>query len=524
MTESEWLDRALLRSPLPIAVVEAEARVVRLANPALGALLRRAPEALVGEPVAKVLGDERVLHDLLERVARTGTADCAPISGGTAVVWPGSDATALIVQLVPVPGAPEPAPSTTTQDVEDIRAANEKLVLFAVENAALLQRERAAREEAARSAEELREVNRKKDEFLAMLGHELRNPLAPVVHALHLLRRRDREPAAVDKLLGVIDRQVQQMTRLIDDLLEVARITSGKVRILREVVDLHDVVSRAVETARPLIEARRHELTLSFPAAPALVVGDRDRLAQVVANLLNNAAKYTDEGGKIHITIEHAGESDVRLRVRDTGVGVPKEMLSKIFDMFTQLDRSSDRSQGGLGLGLTLVRSLVELQGGTIEARSDGPGKGAEFVVRLPAAAPPAGVAHDDGATAPGPRRRVLVVDDNVDAAEMLRDALEEAGHEARTVHDGLEALDVARELEPEVILLDLGLPRMDGFEVARRLHADPSKRYTLVALTGYGQESDRRRTAAAGFDHHLVKPVDMRTLDALLRSPLKSA
>lgn len=216
----------------------------------------------------------------------------------------------------------------------------------------------------------------------------------------------------------MIDRQVQQLTRLIDDLLEVSRITSGKVRILREVVDLQEVVTRAVETSRPLIEGRKHELTVSSPATPALVMGDQARLAQVVSNLLNNAAKYTEMGGKIWVSVEHDGDRAV-LRVRDTGVGIPVGMLSRVFDLFTQLDRSSDRSQGGLGLGLTLVRSLVELQGGTVEARSEGPGKGAEFIVRLPLGPRPTSETRPDGEQEPGPRRRVLVIDDNVDAAEM---------------------------------------------------------------------------------------------------------
>ncbi len=371
-------------------------------------------------------------------------------------------------------------------------------------------------------AEQLRQADRRKDEFLAMLAHELRNPLAPIRNAAQVIRLLGTTEPNVQRSTELIERQVQHMTRLVDDLLDVSRITSGKIKLQKEPVELAAVVARAVETVRPLIEARRHQLAVALPPEAVRLEADPTRLAQVVANLLTNAAKYTDEAGGIWLTAEREGETVV-VCVRDSGVGIPGEMLPKVFDLFTQVDGSLARSEGGLGIGLTLVKSLTELHGGTVAAKSEGPGRGSEFVVRLPVLqtphAPNVGKAQRTAA-GHSPPRRILVVDDNVDAAESLALLLRVGQHDVRTAHDGLTALQVAETFRPEVVLLDIGLPRMDGFEVARRLHEQPGMANALlVALTGYGQEEDRRRSHEAGFDRHLVKPADPAALQAILAS-----
>lgn len=369
----------------------------------------------------------------------------------------------------------------------------------------------------------IREADRRKDEFLAMLAHELRNPLAPISNAVEIMRLRGPEHSELDWARDVIARQVQHLVRLVDDLLDVSRITRGKIRLKLEPIDLAAAVSSAVETSRPLIEGRRHRLVVEMPAEAIWVKADPARLAQVLANLLNNAAKYTEEGGSIRLSVARDGGQAV-IRVRDSGVGIPPEMLAGIFDLFTQVDRSLDRSQGGLGIGLTLVQRLVQMHGGSVEARSDGPGHGSEFVVRLPmltafqpprlATPPPA-----ERALAAG-HLRILVVDDHADAAVSLSMLLRLDGHEVHMVHSGPAALDAVRELHPDVVMLDIGLPEMDGYEVARRLRAEPGGAdLSLVAVTGYGQDEDQRRCRAAGFDHHLVKPVDPQALSTLLTS-----
>lgn len=371
-------------------------------------------------------------------------------------------------------------------------------------------------EDKKRAEAALREADRRKDEFLAMLAHELRNPLAPIRTSVELLRLRPGTASAA-RAHDVIERQVQHLTRLVDDLLEVSRVTTGKVRIVRERVDARSIVAHAVEGVRALIEARRQRLEVDA-AAEVVVEADRTRLAQVLGNLLHNAAKYTPEGGDIALSLARRGDEAV-FTVRDTGVGIPADMLEHIFEPFVQVDRSLDRSQGGLGVGLTLARRLVELHGGTIVARSAGPGRGSEFVVRLPAVGAPAPMEEAAHAPeAPGGRgARVLVVDDNRDAAESLGALVEALGHEARVVHDGASALDVAARWRPDLVLLDIGLPRLDGYEVARRLRAALGPGVVLAAVTGYGRDEDRRRSRAAGFDHHLVKPVDVHVLERLL-------
>jgi PAS domain S-box-containing protein len=374
------------------------------------------------------------------------------------------------------------------------------------------------------SNERLLEMDRRKDDFLAMLGHELRNPLTPISLSVALLRRHGPGRPESEKATSVIERQVQQLTRLVDELLEVSRITSGKIELKKERTDVASVVSRAVETSRPLIEARKHELTVRVPAEPIELDADPIRLAQALTNLLNNAAKYTEPGGRISISADLEGGEAV-FRVRDTGIGIPAGLLDAIFEPFVQADRTLDRSQGGLGLGLPLVRSLVQMHGGTVRARSEGLGKGSELEVRVPAVTRIEARARATSRAAPGPvhaeKHRVLVVDDSRDIVESLADVLTTNGHEVRTAYDGPAALDAVKEgFHPEVVFLDVGMPGMDGYEVARRLRKLPGvEGAVLVALTGYGQEQDRERSKEAGFDRHLVKPVDLTDIEGVLVS-----
>jgi signal transduction histidine kinase/ActR/RegA family two-component response regulator len=365
-----------------------------------------------------------------------------------------------------------------------------------------------------------------KNEFLSMLAHELRNPLAPIRNAVYLLRQRQSADPQLEAIQDMVERQVQHLVRLVDDLLDVSRITRGKIRLQKEAVELSTVTARALELSRPFIEARGHELTVSLPEKPVFVEADPVRLAQVLGNLLNNAAKYTEEGGRIWLTAERDRDEAV-LRVRDTGVGIPQEMLHAVFDLFTQVERSLDRSHGGLGIGLTLVRRLVELHGGLVQASSPGPNQGSEFEVRLPileVMSVPEPLAVEPLPADAGSRRRILVVDDNQDAADSLALVLRLMGHEVHVCHDGAGALAATREFRPEVVLLDIGLPEMDGYEVARRLRAAPELNdMLLVAITGYGQEQDLRRSREVGFDHHLVKPVDPAMLAALFAAPVEN-
>lgn len=375
-------------------------------------------------------------------------------------------------------------------------------------------------DELRRVASDLSESSRRKDEFLATLAHELRNPLAPVRNALEVMRRASDDPALVERARDTMARQVAQMVRLIDDLLDISRITRGKLELKREEVSLAAVVEGAVETSRPWIDADRHVLSIELPGEPVYLDADPMRVSQILLNLLNNSAKYTESGGRIELVARREGDH-VEFVVRDNGVGIAAEMLPRIFDMFTQADQPLERSHGGLGIGLALARRLVDLHGGTIVARSAGVGRGSEFVVTLPC------LAHRL-ATRPRPdapkaaaavmRRRVLVVDDNVDAADSLAILLRLQGHDVRMAHDGLEALQVAESFRPEVVVLDIGLPKLNGYEVARALRAEPwGREPVLIAVTGWGHETDRRRSAEAGFDHHLVKPVDPAALHELI-------
>ena len=379
----------------------------------------------------------------------------------------------------------------------------------------------AANQALEQRAAELAQADRNKDEFLAMLAHELRNPLAPVRNALQILRMSNLPDGRLRWARDVMERQVDHMARLVDDLLDVARIRGGLIALRMEPVDLATVLERAVEAARPYLDARRHRLTVTPPQGPAPLRADPTRLTQVFGNLLNNAAKYTDEGGHIELTAGREGDAAV-VRVKDNGAGIRPSLLPRVFDLFTQGDRSLARTEGGLGIGLTLVRSLVESHGGTVEAHSEGEGRGSEFVVRLPLAEDKAdaGPAAATNATAAEARtaQRILVVDDNRDGAESLAMLLRTGGHEVRTAHDGFEALEVARAFRPHIVFLDIGLPRLDGYEVARRLRKEPGmEKGLLVALTGYGQEEDRLKAMAAGFNVHLVKPADIDALQNIV-------
>jgi PAS domain S-box-containing protein len=375
--------------------------------------------------------------------------------------------------------------------------------------------------EQKKAAESLLEANRSKDEFLAMLGHELRNPLSPIVTALQLLRLRG--DGHYGRTLEVVERQVQYLIRLVDDLLDVSRITRGTIQIKQRLLRMQDVVAQAAEIAMPLLEQRRHHLDVRLPASELRLNGDEGRLAQVVSNLLTNAAKYTDPGGCITVDAHREGD-EIVLTVKDTGIGISRDLLPHVFDMFTQERQAADRSRGGLGIGLTIVRNLVELHGGTVRAESEGLGKGSVFTVRLPVAGEEPAAVERSSAKHPVARapKRVLLVDDNEDALELLADVLRDAGHVVMTAKDGPTALDVVKTFHADVAVLDIGLPVMDGYELAGRLRAELGEALPrLIALTGYGQESDRARARKAGFAEHLTKPIEgSRLLGALEATP----
>ena len=364
------------------------------------------------------------------------------------------------------------------------------------------------------------EADHRKDVFLATLAHELRNPLAPLRNALELQRRAAGDSRIIETARTMMERQVVHMVRLIDDLLDVSRITSGKLRLQRTRVALADVLDLAVETAKPLVAAAKHKLTILVPQQPIYVQADSTRLAQVFANLLNNSVKYTGSGGHIWLTAELRDQEAVVV-VRDTGIGILSDDLSRIFDLFAQVAPLLERSKGGLGIGLSLAKGLVELHGGTIEAASAGIGKGSEFTVRLPVLASVVDSLQLRSPEEPSPhlaRRRIVVVDDLADAADSLATMLQMMGHDTRTAYDGVEAMQVIGAFKPDVVFLDIGLPKMNGYDAARSIRAQPdAKHVVLVAVTGWGQEQDRRHAADAGFDHHLTKPVDPHVVEALI-------
>jgi PAS domain S-box-containing protein len=371
-----------------------------------------------------------------------------------------------------------------------------------------------------RRVEELEQADRQKDQFLALLAHELRNPLAPIRTALDVLRRRDVPAPALDQAGRLAERQLRNMARLLDDLLDVSRIREGRIELRKEPLNVSTLLRAAADAARPLMDERQHDFVVDDPANDIWVEGDGVRLEQVLGNLLNNAVKYTEPGGKIRLSANR-NDGDVLIRVQDTGIGIDPMMVSRVFDLFVQAERRTELSAGGVGIGLSLAKKLVELHGGRVEAFSAGAGRGAEFIVRLPTTAPaPAAeeklVASAVAATAHG--LRVLLVDDNADSADGLGLLLELQGHEIRVAYDGPTALETARQFRPHVALLDIGMPSMDGYELGRRLHATPeTKDVLLVAMTGWGQDEDHRKSREAGFAHHLVKPFEPAVLEKLL-------
>ena len=380
--------------------------------------------------------------------------------------------------------------------------------------------ERKQLERAKAQSEMLADLNRRKDEFLAMLSHELRNPLAPISTAVQLLRLDKDDDPSLQPAMSILERQVTHLTRLVDDLLEVSRISTGRIRLQPDYIDLRRIAERAVEAVRLLSAQREHEFVVSLPAGPVWLQADAVRIEQVLVNLLVNAVKYTDVGGRIELSLEQDGEQAV-VRVKDTGVGIAPDLLPTIFDLFTQAERSLDRSQGGLGVGLTIVRRIVELHGGSVSAFSEGLGRGSEFVVRLPLAeartSRPSAAPNDKGPARPG-ALRLLVVDDNKDAANSIAMLLRAFGYEVKVAYSGASAIETALTFQPHAAFLDIGMPEMDGYEVARHFRQDPQlHRMRLAALTGYGRESDQQHSHEAGFDTHMIKPVEPKAIHEFL-------
>ncbi|MFL6292336.1 MAG: response regulator [Thermoanaerobaculia bacterium] len=473
-------------------------------NQMYAARLGLTPDQVMGRGVVEVLGDEvaEAIRPYVESVLSG-----VPVEYETEVAYPGA--------------GPRYLHCAYTPEVD----AKGRVIGWVAAITDLTERHR-LEEDLRRSEESLKEADRRKDEFLATLAHELRNPLAPIRNAVQILRVQGPEDPGLQWAREVIDRQVQQLTRLVDDLLDVSRITRGRIELRKERVDLAAVLERALETSRPAVEAARHRLTVAFPEGPVWVAVDLTRMAQVLSNLINNAAKYTRPGGHIEVSASVVdGQAAIAaIEVRDDGLGIAPEMLSRIFDLFAQVDTSLERAQGGLGIGLTIARNLVEMHGGSMQAASAGLGRGSAFTVRLPLAceedARPAAEADrgQEAGEKAGAGLRILVVDDNQDSADSLAVWLRLKGHEVRAAYDGPEALAAAREQRPDLVLLDIGMPGMSGYEVARRLRAHPDTRQTrLVAMTGWGQEEDRRQSREAGFDQHLVKPLEPRVLEELL-------
>jgi signal transduction histidine kinase/DNA-binding response OmpR family regulator len=485
------------QTPMPIAVLRGPQLVFELANPPYHEVTGN--RTLVGRALLEAMPEiaGRGFDELLREVMRTGR----PYIGRE--------------MMAPMNRSGETQETYWTfiyAPLQGLAGENDGVVVIAND----VTEQVLARRRQDQLIREAAQANRAKDEFLAMLGHELRNPLSPIVTALQLLRLRGGQAAEYE----IIERQVGHLTRLVDDLLDVSRITQGKVVLRRVGVELSDVVTRAVEMASPLLEQRHNRLDMRVDRHGLQVDVDPDRMAQVVSNLLTNASKYSDEHARIVLSGERRGDV-VRLQVKDYGSGIAPEMIERIWDLFVQQPQSVERSVGGLGLGLSIVRSLVRLHDGRVWATSEGIGKGSQFTVELPAAAPRRRCAAGppaQRATQPAVRpARILVVDDNRDAAETLAMMLQHLGHSVKLAYDGPGALAAAREFDAELALVDIGLPVMDGYEVARRLREQCDGDIRLIAVTGYGQESDRSRSADAGFESHLVKPVDLATLNEAL-------
>ena len=494
----------LITDALPVYILHCDTQFrYKFVNTAYAARFGLTPEALLGKRIADVVGEEawRTVEEQLNRVL-----------SGEFVQYelriPYRDIGARFMRSVNVPE-------------RDARGTVRGLigVLIDISEQKQIEEERAQLlQQSLEQSAQLRAADRRKDEFLAMLSHELRNPLAPMNNAAQLLPRLVRDEPQARQAVEIVQRQVKHMTRLVEDLLDVSRITLGKVTLRKKEADVAQILRAGIELTRPLIDEKRHEMTITLPVEPLVVVGDPARLAQVVGNLLNNAAKYTEEGGTIALSAERQAEQVV-IKVKDNGIGIAAELLPHVFDLFTQAERTLDRSQGGLGIGLALVKSLVTMHGGSVEANSDGPGAGSELVVRLPLLMQfaTARAGHEvEGPTTVA--RRILVVDDNVDAADSLAMLLRFEGHEVSVAYHVTAALELARQHRPNIFLLDIGLPGTDGYALARQLRELTELRGArLIAITGYGLTEDRERGKAAGFDHHLVKPVDPEVLRALL-------
>lgn len=514
------------------------------ANRKLAELLDAPPDQVLGRPLGRFVAPEQqdAFTALLDQ-AMNGSA-----KGRLALVQPGGRRVPVMISMRAVHGATAACTAVVTdmtaieeayaalQRVNDalearveartqeLSRANEAL------RAEIPERERLSRE-LVRKADELVLADQRKDEFLSMLAHELRNPLAPILLATEMMRVASPGLPVIERYRRVIERQAKNLARIVDDLLDISRITRGTIVMQRQRVELAPIVRSAIEAARSLIDAGGHALLVNLPAEPILLYADPTRFEQILVNLLNNAAKYTEHGGEIRLTAERSGDTAV-IRVRDDGVGIAPDLLPRIFDLFVQGERSLDRSKGGLGIGLRMVKRLVELHEGTVEAHSEGVGLGSELVVRVPVlrgepgqgGTGAAGQGSDPGAVPAGRKGlRVLVVEDNEDAAQMLTDLLKQWGHDVRMARDGKTGLKLAEELTPQAVLIDIGLPVMDGYEVARRMKdavrsgaygaSDP----LLICITGYGQSGDRARALEAGIDHHLTKPPDPEVLRELL-------
>lgn len=520
------MERVLKKRAIECQLVESEARLASMIRSALDAVLTVDEEQRIGvfNPAAEQMfgltaceARDRPIQQLLP--AWTGGAKLA----GPLEQWETdglrADGTRFPVELSVswVEANRRRFWTCVARDISERRRAQQ-------ERERLI-REQTARKENDRLYQELQKVDRLKDEFLAMLSHELRNPLAPIRNALELIRLdAPTQPKAIQESWGIIDRQVAHLVRLVEDLLDVSRISQGKIVLQKKPTDLATVVARALESCQPLIQGRKHRLTVRMADEPMVIDGDLVRLVQALSNLLNNAAKYTPEGGHVELFVERQGGMAV-LRVRDTGVGIAPEMRPRLFTLFSQSERTLDRAEGGLGIGLTLVQRLTEMHGGTVEAHSDGLGQGSEFTIRMPLSRKPVATEQEtaEPSADPAVSRRILVVDDNQDSAKTLSQLLFRLGHVVQAVHDGPGALSAVAAFTPEIVLLDIGLPGMDGYEVCRQLRAkEATQHLVLIALTGYGSPEDRQQSRQAGFNAHLVKPVDLETLKDLLGQPLE--
>jgi PAS domain S-box-containing protein len=513
------LDLVISRTPLLLIRCSRDRRYV-FVNRAAAEFLGRPAEEIIGHPIVEIMGEAAVatVTPYIDRVLQGESVEfeieipyARPGRRFMRVLYtPDHDASGDVIGWV-----------ATLSDITERRQLERERDERAAELAVALGKRTEEAKRAEKAEQLLREADRRKDEFLATLAHELRNPLAPLLNALELMRRADDNKPLMEQARGMMERQTSQLVRLVDDLLDISRITQGKLQLRKERVALGDVLVAAIEIARPLIDASAHELTVTMPPQAIHVQADRIRLAQVFSNLLNNAAKYTEKAGHIWLTAERQGD-EVVISVRDTGIGISPEHMEQIFKMFSQMAPALERSQGGLGIGLSVVKGLVELHGGTIEARSGGPGKGSEFTVHLPAVDVPTERPQepdDDGEkVCTGRKCRILVVDDLRVAADSMAMLLQMMGHDTRTAYDGLEALQTAAAFQPDVVVLDIGLPKMDGYDVARHIRREPwGGKMALVALTGWGMEEDKRRALEAGFDHHLTKPVKAADLEKLL-------